>query len=53
MKQTQTTGRIDPLLKARIDWIQEFIDWSINRENIEKDYYLFLIGKKMALVERI
>ena len=53
MKQTQTTGRIDPLLKARIDWIQQFIDWSINRGNTEKDYLLALIDKKQALVERI
>ena len=46
-------GRIDPLLKARIDWLQEYIDWSINRGNTEKDYLLSLFNKKQALVERI
>ena len=46
-------GKIDPLLKARIDWMQQFIDWSINRGNTEKDYLLALINKKQALVERI
>ena len=52
-RMKQIKGRIDPLLKARIDWLQEYIDWSINRGNNEKDYLLALFNKKMALVERI
>ena len=46
-------GRIDPTLKARIDWLQEFIDWSNNRGNTEKYYLLALFAQKQALVESI
>ena len=54
MKQTQTTGKIDPLLKARIDWIQQYIDTMQERyDRVPKDVLLGLYNKKKALVERI
>jgi len=54
MKQTQTKGRIDPLLKARIDWMQEYIDTMQERyDHVPADVLVGLYNKKQTLVERV
>ena len=54
MIQSQTTGRIDPLLKARIDWMQKYIDTMQERyDHVPADVLVGLYNKKQALVERV
>ena len=54
MKQSQIIGKVDPVLKARIDWMQEYIDWLLARyDRLEDDLFKALIDKKMELVERV
>lgn len=47
-------NHVDAVLKARIDWIQEYIDSLIERHvYVSKDVLMALYDKKAELVEMI
>lgn len=51
---TKIIGKVETEIKARINWMQEYIDLMIERHGtIPKDVYRALVEKKIALVEKI
>jgi len=47
-------GKVEPVLKARLDWLQEYIDNLLERHDwIPDDVFKALIDKKQELVEMV
>jgi len=52
MKQSQIVGRIEPLLKVRIDNIQDQINRLLKNYALSEPYYISMVEVLQALIER-